>query len=77
MSHDITITIPHEKIQKVIDALKTLYPIPEDEDSNPIFTDQDWVKESIRRFVVKTVARWEQQQAVKEISFTLDEDIAS
>jgi len=77
MSHEITLTIPLEKIQKVTEALKTVYPIPEDEDDNPLFTDQDWVKESIRRFVVKTVARWEQQQAVEAISFTLDEDIAS
>ena len=74
---DITVTIPDDKLQQVENALKAVYPIPEDEDDNPLFTDQDWVKESIRKFIIRTVARWKQQQALSAIPFTLEEDIAS
>lgn len=55
---NITFTIPQAKVQRVIDAMKGLYPIPET-DGKSEFTDNQWAKEAVRRFVVNSVQRWE------------------
>ena len=67
---DVTITIPDAKKQRVIDAMKGLYAIPQINTGtvdNPAweneFTDGQWAKESVRRWIVKQVLRYERLAA--------------
>lgn len=68
----ITFTIPDAKLPRILAAMKGVYPIPEvlsdpnDTESPmvPEFTDNQWGKESLRRFIVKTVQRWESKLAI-------------
>jgi len=79
----ITFTIPEAKIQRVIDAMKGLYPIPQIEDpENPDkmineFTDSKWAKEAIRRQVISIVKRYEQKEAQKLAEVMPDNKIIS
>jgi len=80
----ITFTIPDDKIQRVVNAMKGLYPIPminngtvENPNLVPEFTDSQWAKERVRRFIRDTVARYEQRVAIESVKYTPDNDIAS
>lgn len=56
----ITFTIPNDKLQRVIDGMLEVYPNEEvDENGDPVYTDNQWIKERVRRFVVDTVKRGE------------------
>ena len=56
----INYTIPDNKVQKVIDTMKWLYPVPLDVTTGlPLFTDQAWAKEALRRYVRDMVAKHE------------------
>jgi hypothetical protein len=84
----IIFDIPADKIQRIIDAMVGIYPIPKIEDPEwvdpedgstapmiPEFTPVQWSKEAVRRFVVKTVRRWEQHQAIQAVDVPVDEDL--
>ena len=73
----ITFNIPANKLPRIINAIKGLYPIPmiedpewvdpEDGSSAPIineFTDAQWAKERVRRFIISTVGRYERRTAM-------------
>jgi len=70
----ITFTIPNEKIQRIINAMKGIYPIPET-DGTPDFTDNQWTKEALRRWVVHTVRRYETKVAQENIEVNADDEI--
>lgn len=74
---NITFTIPDAKLQRVVDAMKGLYPIPTDANQDPLFTDNQWAKEAVRRWIRDTVARYEQKTAMDAISFSPDDGIVS
>lgn len=87
---DITISIPNDKIQRVIDAMKGLYPIPKIPDPEWVdpkdgsvaplinkFTDQVWAKKCVVNYIKQSVARYEQAQAIRAVAYTIDEEIAS
>lgn len=77
----ITFTIPDNKIQRVVTAMKGLYPIPQIPDPEnegqtiPEFTDGQWAKESVRRWIRDQVARYEQRTAKDAISFKPEDDL--
>ena len=71
----INLEIPDGKVSRVKDAMKGLFPIPKDGEGTPLFTEGQWVKESIRNFIKNSVARWEQSEAKREIKFTLDDSM--
>jgi len=73
----INFNIPDEKLQRIVDAMKGLFSIPEDDDGKPLFTDNAWAKEAVRRFIRDTVARWEQKEAKDAIRFTPENDIVT
>ena len=56
---NITFTIPDEKLSRITEAIKGLYPIPKDEDGNDLYTANAWAKEHIKRTVVNWVLEWE------------------
>ncbi len=86
----ITLTIPDAKLSRVVDAIKGMYSIPQIPDpafvgepaGAPLineFTDNQWAKERVRRFVVDTVRRWEVLEATEtaRIGIIKDDAIAS
>ena len=71
----INLDIPANKETRVKDAMKGLFPISRDGEGVLLFTESQWVKESIRNFIKNSVARWEQSEAKREIRFTPDDTI--
>jgi len=66
----ISFNIPDAKAQRVKDAILGLYPNTEgitEEHPTPTLTDNQWVKEVIRRWIIDQVARNEQKEAQKII----------
>ena len=70
----ITFTIPDEKIQRVIDAIKGLFPVPIDENGDPLYTDSQWAKEKIRQFIIDSVYQYEQNKAQDEAMESIKTD---
>ncbi len=73
----IEFTIPEAKVSRVIDAMKGLHPIPNDENGDPEFTDNQWAKEAVRRWVVSSVKRWEVYEAKNAIDISADNELIS
>ena len=78
----IVFTIPNDKLDKIKDALKGLYPIPrinngteEEPDMQPEFTDGQWAKECVRRWIVRQTARFEQREAVDAIAYSEEDNL--
>ena len=90
---DLTITIPDAKVSRVRDAFKGLYQIPmipdpdyvldeeeteEDRPQIPKYTDAQWIKECVKRFIREVVVGYESavaREAAKE-TVVIDNDIA-
>ncbi|MGR3310670.1 MAG: hypothetical protein ACUZ77_07830 [Candidatus Brocadiales bacterium] len=79
----ITFTIPDAKLQRVVDAIKGRYSIPQvlvDPDNPGLgyedeFTPQQWAKEWIRQRIITEVVEWEQAEARKTVSVARDNDL--
>lgn len=76
----VTFNIPNDRLPLIITAFKSVYPIPlinVGTVENPIwenqFTDNQWAKECIRRWVIKTIARYNYQQEQKAIEAQFDD----
>jgi hypothetical protein len=67
---NITFTIADNKLQRVREGMLEVFPNTErDENDDPRYTDNEWLKEKIRRFVVHNVKRGESaiaQDAAKQ-----------
>jgi hypothetical protein len=65
----ITLTIPDDKLERVKDGLLAVYP-----NVSPDKTDNQWLKERIRLFIIQSVKRGEsmlaQQAAVDALTET-------
>ena len=81
----ITFTVPDAQINRIIDTMKNLYAIPQIP-IDPLdpgkgfknqFTDAQWGKECIRRWVIEQVQKWEQQKAMSAVSVNQDDSIIS
>ena len=75
----ITFNIPTEKVTRVVDAINGLYLVPFDDQGQPLFTENEWAKERLRRFVVETVLRFERREATNaaEAAIVWDDDLIS
>lgn len=78
----ITFTIPNDKLPLIVNAMKGLYPIPvinTGTEEEPVweneFTDNAWAKESIRRWIKKQVARYNQKIAQEAIVYEEDNNL--
>ena len=60
---ELKFIIPNEKVQRIVNAMKEIFPIPETE----VWTDNEWAKECIRKWIINQVARYERTQAEKTI----------
>lgn len=72
----INFTIPDEKLPRVTAAMKGLYPVPMSnppepaegegrEEPEPLFTDGQWAKEVVRRWIITQVKRHESRVAME------------
>ena len=74
----ITFTIDNAKVQLVIDTLKWLFPIPDiNNDGLPDFTDQQWIKESIRRWIIHQVKQYQDSMDRDAVNNLRDENLVS
>jgi len=75
----ITIEIPDEKVRRVEEAMASIYPIPYKElfVENPEkeFIDNDWIKEQLRLFIIKTVQKHEDIIAKKQVEVNMDDSL--
>lgn len=72
---EIRFNIPNEKAQSIVDAMKGLNPIPLNEAGEPLFTDAQWAKECLRRWVVTQEQRWRRVQAEGQLQTDPDDTI--
>lgn len=73
---NITITIPDAKVQRVLNAIEGLHPIPTDGiTGTPLFTQGQWAREWLKRLLRKTVAQWETQEAQRAAAVPEDDTI--
>jgi len=71
----ITFTIPDGQIQRVIDALNGLNPIPPEEEGS--FTAAQWTKEVVRRWIIAKVLKYERQEALAAAGIEFDDDLVA
>ena len=79
----LTFTIPDTQAQRIIDTMKNLYAIPQ-VPVDPIdpskgmknqFTDAQWAKECVRRWIVEQVQKWENQKEIVKVVVAKDDSI--
>jgi len=71
---EINFSVPADKLPRIMEAMEGVYPIPTDAEGVPLFTGGQWAKEAVRRFVIRTVLRWERKVAVDMAAETISED---
>ena len=77
---DITIIIPNDKLDKAKEGFLYLYPNREmTDDETPVakYTDNQWIKEKIRRNLVRDIYRGLNMKAQRASVLTQDNEIAS
>ncbi len=78
----ITFNLKEGSEDRIIDAIKGLYPIPQtkpDLESEPVddFTPAQWAKEYLRRYIKEVVNRYESKVAKDAVTVTVDDDIVT
>lgn len=78
---NLQFVINGSKKNRVKTALKNLYPIPmiadpeSKEEMIREFTEDQWVKECMRRWLIKQVARYEQKEAQAAVKYNEEDDL--
>ena len=70
----ITFNIPNDKLPRIIEAFADRHR-PDEE--TQAFTDAQWAKESIRRFIIGVVFKHERSRAIRNITVQLDDSLVS
>ena len=78
---EIKFIIADEKVPRIVEAMKELYPIPQipvdpekpEEGTKPQFTDNEWAREVVRRWIIAQTARYEQAKAQMQIKINPDD----
>ena len=78
----ITITIPPGKQALVRDTFAAMHPIPvhpegHAQEGQPQFTENQWIKESMLRYLHARVHEHKRKKAINEIQIPLDKSIAT
>ena len=69
----ITISIPTDKAQKVMDAFGHIFPCPKDDKGKDLYTPAAWIKKKLKEFIIDVVQRYEKRQAISKIK--IDENL--
>lgn len=80
----ITLTIPDNKLSRIVDMFKGKFQIPKVNTGTPEspvweneFTDNQWAKEKLRRTVIQWVHSYEKDEAEKELGILKDDSLIS
>ena len=73
---EMTITIPDAKVTRVLNAFEVVYPIPKDSEGTPLYTQAQWARLVIKRFIINTVTRGENKVAREAATVPEDNTIA-
>lgn len=86
----INFTIPEAQIIRAEEATKWACPItqiadpqwinPQDGSKAPLvneFTDNEWIQEALKKWIIDQVYRFEQQEAVEAIDITKDKTLVN
>ncbi len=71
----ITFHIQDAKLARITTAIAAQHEIPKDDQGQPLFTQNAWAKEYLRRLVVREVFSYEREQDGKTV--TMDDSIIS
>lgn len=78
----ITLTIPSDKVLRVVDAMKGLYKIPQTRDEETgentnDYTDNEWAEKCVENFIINTVQRHESRVAREASKVSKDSTLIS
>jgi hypothetical protein len=73
----VIFTIENGKLQRIINAIKYFYPVPRAMDESgeagePLYSDAQWVKEVIRKWIIGQVKTYENLKAKEAVSVNED-----
>ena len=69
---EFTITIPDNKVQELLTAFATLYPIPQavqedpEVESEPLYTKPVWAKMQVRKYIREVYTAWKAKEAAED-----------
>lgn len=63
----ITFIISEDQKQRVIDAVKGIWPVPLSPTGEPLFSDGAWAKERVRRMIINIVHTHETKIATDQV----------
>lgn len=72
---DVTITIPNDKLPRVRTGILTIHPIPVDEEGTPLYTEMQWIKLLIRKYLIELVHQGERKIAFDNLQILKDETL--
>ena len=83
MDTKITLTIPEENLERVINAIKGLNPIPQvntSPEGEPVvmeneFTDNQWAKEVLKNWAISQVHKYENNIAKQQAKVSWDDTL--
>jgi len=71
---EITLQIPDEHLNKVADAFVSSWPIPKDDNNQPLFTERQWVKKCLIRYIKDVHRQYQMDCLVDQLQ---DEEIVA
>ena len=80
---DITLSITSAKLAEFKTGFLKLYPVPIDNDTEsedfgePLYTENDWLKEKIKQIVIRDYKRGKQALAKEAADPQIDEEIVT
>lgn len=73
----ITFTIPDNKLAEFKAGFLKSHPIPQDDDGNPLYTENDWIKEAIRQMIMHSYQAGKERIARESTQPSIDTNIIS
>ena len=71
---EVTLTMTDEQATKVSDAFVSTWPIPKDDNNQPLFTKQQWVKKCLIRHIKDVHRQYQMDCLVDQLQ---DEEIVA
>ena len=68
----IVFNISENQKQRVIDAVKGIWPVPLSPTGEPLYSDAAWAKERVRQMIIRIVHTYETKIATSQVIFDND-----
>ncbi len=66
--------IPDAKVPRIVEAINAVFPVPRDGNGNPLYTESQWAKKKIGRYIVNLVYQYELKKAREEAGASVEKD---